>query len=62
MEVALGFSVRDVVMSAGEPLTPAAVAGCFGGKVRAGQVLPLLESLAELALVRGQAGTQAYSA
>ena len=36
--------------------------GRFGGKVRAGQVLPLLESLAELALVRGQAGTHVYSA
>ncbi|WP_035565273.1 class I SAM-dependent DNA methyltransferase [Hymenobacter sp. IS2118] len=46
-------AVREVVEgSAGGALTAAGVAGCFAGKVRAGQVQPLLESLAELALVR----------
>ncbi|WP_303312713.1 DNA methyltransferase [Hymenobacter sp. BT730] len=46
-------AVREVVEgSSGGALTAAGVAGFFASKVRAGQVQPLLESLAELALVR----------
>lgn len=56
-------AVRDVVEgSSGGTLTAAGVAGFFAGKVRAGQVLPLLESLAELALVRVDTEAQTYSA
>jgi hypothetical protein len=56
-------AVREVVEgSSGGALTAASVAGFFAGKVRAGQVQPLLESLAELALVRVDAEAQAYSA
>ena len=55
-------AVRDVVAgSAGGALTAADVAGCFAGKVRAGQVQPLLESLAELALVRHVPELEAYA-
>jgi TctA family transporter len=46
-------AVREVVEgSSGGALTAAGVASFFAGKVRARQVQPLLESLAELALVR----------
>jgi hypothetical protein len=55
-------AVRDVVEGAGEPVTAAEVALRFTGKVKAKQVQPLLESLAELALVRVGMGIQAYSA
>ena len=55
-------SVREVVEGgAGGALTAAGVAGCFAGKVRAGQVQPLLESLAELALVRHVPELDAYA-
>ena len=55
-------AVRDVVEgSSGGALTAAGVAGFFAGKVRAGQVLPLLESLAELALVRHVPEMDAYA-
>ena len=55
-------AVRDVVeSSAGGALTAAGVAGCFAGKVRAGQVQPLLKSLAELALVRHVPEMAAYA-
>ena len=55
--------VREVVEGrSGGSLTAADVAGLFAGKVRAGQVQPLLESLAELALVRVDAEAQTYSA
>ena len=55
-------AVREVVEgSAGGALTAAGVAGCFAGKVRAGQVQPLLESLAELALVRHVPELDAYA-
>ncbi len=40
----------------------ASVASFFAGKLRTGQVQPLLELLAELALVRVDADAQAYSA
>ncbi len=56
-------AVREVVEgSSGGALTAAGVAGFFAGKVRAGQVQPLLESLAELALVRVDAEHNTYAA
>ena len=55
-------AVRDAVEGAGVPVTAAEVASRFSGKVKAKQVQPLLESLAELALVRGMVGALAYSA
>ncbi|GAA3959428.1 class I SAM-dependent DNA methyltransferase [Hymenobacter antarcticus] len=55
-------AVREVVEGgSGGALTAAGVAGCFAGKVRAGQVQPLLESLAELALVRHVPEMDAYA-
>ncbi len=56
-------AVREVVEgSSGGALTAAGVASFFVGRVRVGQVQPLLESLAELALVRVDAEAQTYSA
>ena len=56
-------AVREVVEGrSGGALTAAGVAGCFAGKVRAGQVQPLLDSLAELALVRVDAEHNTYAA
>ena len=55
-------AVREVVEgNSGGALTAAGVAGCFAGKVRAGQVQPLLESLAELALLRHVPEMDAYA-
>jgi hypothetical protein len=56
-------AVREVIEgSSGGALTAAGVAGFFAGKVRAVQVQPLLESLAELALVRLDAEHNTYAA
>ncbi|WP_200875616.1 class I SAM-dependent DNA methyltransferase [Hymenobacter sp. IS2118] len=56
-------AVREAVEAgAGAALSAPAVAASFAGKVRAAQVQPLLESLAELALLRVDAEGQAFSA
>lgn len=54
--------VREVVTSAGSWISAAAVAGSFGTSVKVKQVQPLLESLAELSLLRWDSETSGYSA
>ncbi|MBU6122612.1 class I SAM-dependent DNA methyltransferase [Hymenobacter siberiensis] len=54
--------VREVVTSASGTLSAAAVAGSFGTSVKVKQVQPLLESLAELSLLRWDAESNGYSA